>query len=40
MSQPPEAAHVHATPVSDAGMVSVTVAAVTVDGPALVTTIV
>ena len=35
---PDEAAHVHATPVRDAGIVSVTVAAVTVEGPAFVAT--
>ena len=37
---PDAAAHVHVTPVSDAGIVSVTVAAVTVEGPAFEATIV
>ena len=37
---PPAAEHVHVTPDSAAGIVSVTVAAVTADGPVLVATIV
>jgi hypothetical protein len=37
---PDDAAHVHVTPVSEAGIVSVTVAAVMVEGPALEATIV
>jgi hypothetical protein len=37
---PPAGTHVHVTPESDAGMVSVTGAAVTADGPALAATIV
>ena len=37
---PPEGTHTHVTAESDAGMVSVTGAAVTADGPALAATIV
>jgi hypothetical protein len=37
---PPLVTHVHVTPVSDAGIVSVTGAPVTADGPALLATIV
>ena len=37
---PAPAIHVHVTPVSDAGTASVIVALVTVEGPALVTTMV
>jgi hypothetical protein len=38
--EPDDAAHVQVTPLSDAGIVSVTVAAVIVDGPAFEATIV
>ena len=38
--EPADAVHVHVTPLSAAGIVSVTVAAVIVDGPALEATIV
>ena len=37
---PPPAVHVHVAPVSAAGMVSATVAAVTAEGPVLLATIV